>query len=157
MTYQNYLSESDVRAKVEERTDSITKIINAEDLLRQDVKSWDKVDIDLLENELYGNMGDSWTYPISHPYSNLIEDYAIDLFLQECTRIPFEHLNTEKFQGPEDAIIEGYWLNSLNYDEARELVYEWKEEIEFFYEYEQESRMFVDSCIIDTQVQELRE
>lgn len=146
---------AEIEEQVRNDTDSITKIVNPGDITHQDIDSWENVDIDALKMELAYGM-DEWTYPFDHPYASEIENLAIDLFLDQCVRIPGKHLNPDKFNGPQDAITEGYWLNSLSYQEARELVYEWNSEIEFFHEFEREAMEFVENIVLNEQLQELK-
>lgn len=146
------MTESEVREQVQENESPIQSIVSPENLIHQNVESWDNVDVNKLEREVADNVIDAYTYPINHPYSGLIEDYAIDLFLENCTRIPIEHLNPVIFNGPEDAIVQGYWINHMTYDEAREMVYEWKDDISFFHEFEQEALEIVESAMINAQM-----
>ena len=147
---------SEIEETVRQNTDSITKLIKPQDLSHQNITDWEDADIDALEMELAENMS-HWTYPNDHPYTSEIENLAIDLYLKECVRIPMEHLNSEEFRGKEDAINEGYWLNSLSYREARELVYRQKSDTDFFYEYEREAIHFVENIVLDEQMKELKE
>jgi hypothetical protein len=149
------LTLSEAKEKVKNQEESITKIIDPNDLIHQDVESWDNVDIDKLKDELYGSIGDAWTYPHSHPYASMIESIAVNQFVEDMQRIPFEHLNPEIFKGPEDANVEGYWLYDQSREEVRNVVYEWKDDIEFFHEYEDNVRMEIDSAILDARIEDL--
>jgi hypothetical protein len=135
--------------------DPIDMLINPSDLIHQDIESWDNVDIDRLRDELAGGMGDSWTYGINHPYGDLIERIAIERFVEDMQRISMDHLNPEVFRGIEDMVIEGYWPYQTNNKEIRELVYEWKDDIEFFHEYESEVMYEIESYIIDARLKNL--
>jgi len=146
---------AEIEETVRNNTDSITTIIKPQNLTHQDIDSWDDVDFDSLEAEMFDSLS-SWTYPNDHLYASEIESLAIDLYLDNCVRIPLEHLNPEAIQGKEDAIIQGYWLNSLNYQEARELVYEWNSNISYFHEFEREAMEFVENIVIDEQLKEVK-
>lgn len=129
----------------------IQDLIKPEDLIYQDITSWDNVNIDALREEI--GMGfDQWTYPNSHPYSETIRDLAIKWYVEDMIRIPFDHL---VFEDREKCVIEGYWLYDISRNEVSELVYENIAEIEFFYEYEDNVRMEIESYILDARLRDL--
>ena len=153
---ENELTLSEAKSIVKNQEDSITQLINPEDLIHQDIDSWENADVELLKDELYGSMGNAWTYGINHPYGDMIEELAVNRYVENMIRIPFDHLNPDKFNGPEDAVIEGYWLYDMSESEVKELVYEWNSDIEFFHEYENEAMQFVESIVIDEQIKALK-
>lgn len=145
------LTLSEAKERVRREEPSMDKIISIDDV-RQDVDSWQEVDKDKLADSLHMDMGDAWTYPHNHPYSDLILDLAIKSYMEDMVRIPEEHLNPDKFQTAADCVIEGYWLYGMTNDEVRELVYEHHDNIEFFYEYEDEIRMEIDSAVMEARL-----
>jgi len=134
--------------------DSIKKIISPSDLIHQDITEWDNADKELLRDELVGSMGDSWTYGINHPYGDIIEQLAVKQFVDDMQRIPMNDLNPEIYKGIEDMAVNGYWPNQTNRQEIEEIVYEWKDDIEFFHEYESHVMQEIEASIIDARLKD---
>ena len=147
------MTKAKAKELVHENTESITKIIDVSDLIRQNVDSWDNVDIDLLKDELYDSLSE-WSYQATHPYESLIQELAVGLFIESMQRVPYDHL---VFESRDKCVKEGYWLHDMNKNEILNRVIKNKNQIEYFYEYERESQMFIESCVIDSQVKELEQ
>jgi len=121
---------------------SMNELISIDDV-NQDVDSWDNVDKDRLADRIDRH----WTYPINHPYASLIEKLAIKQYIDDMQRVPMDDLNPDRFQGIEDMIVEGYWPYQTTRDEIKELVYEWKDDIDYFHEYENEVLCEINAAI----------
>ena len=141
-----------------ENEDSIKRIISPSDLIHQDIDNWDNADIDRLKDELAGSMGDSWTYGINHPYGDLIERIAVNRFLEDIPRIRFSHLVFDNIQ---ECVKNGYWpygseLGDKNPDkwDMREIVYEVKEDIDYFHEYESEVLQEIEASMIEARLKD---
>ena len=147
------MTKSEARKVVNKNTDSITKIIDVSDLIHQDKDSWENVDIELLKDELHDSISE-WSFQAKHPYESLIQELAIGLFIESMQRVPYDHL---VFDSKDKCVIEGYWLYDMNKTEVMDRVNENKDNIEYFHEYVQESQMFIESCVIDSQVKELEQ
>jgi len=145
------MTKSEARKRI--NPDSITKLISPTDLTHQDIDKWENVDIELLKQELHDNISE-WSFQATHPYEHLIQDLAVGLFIKSMQRVPYDHL---VFDSKDKCVIEGYWLYDMNKTEIMDRVNENKENIEYFHEYVQESQMFIESCVIDSQVKELEQ
>jgi len=145
------LTKKEVREMVQENEDSITRIISPSDLIHQDISNWENADMTMLKDELHDSLSE-WHFMATHPYEDLIQELAVSLYMDEMVRIPFDHL---VFESRDKAVIEGYWLYDMDNREIMDRIHENKEDMEFFHEYEQNAQMFIESCVIDTQVQEL--
>jgi hypothetical protein len=139
--------------------DPIDILINPSNLIHQDIKSWDNVDIDRLRDELAGGMGDSWTYGINHPYGDLIESIAIERFIEDIPDVRFKHL---VFDNIRDCVKNGYrpygselGNENPNREDMRQIVYEVKDNIDYFHEYEDEVRYEIESYIMDARLKNL--
>lgn len=149
---------SEAKEFVLENEDSVESLISPSDLIHQDIDKWENADIERLKDELYGSM-DVWTYGIDHPYGNMIESIAITQFLNDIPRIRFDHL---VFDDITECVVNGYWPygselgdNNPNMQDMREYVYEVKENIDYFHEYETEIRMEIESFIIEARLKNL--
>lgn len=146
MTQNEPISKQEVRSIVMNETDSINKVISPNDLIHQDIDSWDNVDIDRLKDELAYN---DYTYGINHPYDNLIFELAVSLYMDNMTRIKLDHLVFDELT---ECVTRGYWPYGENKYIIQETINEYHEDIDFFYEYEQEAQQFVESCMMDAQI-----
>ena len=153
MTQEN-LTLEEAKEKVREKEDSIQSLINPSDLTHQNVDTWEKVNVEKLREELAMGMGDAWTYGINHPYGDLIEELAVNRYVEDMQRVPKNDLNPEKFKGIEDMVISGYWPYETSREEIRELVWEWNEDIEFFHEYEFEIMQEIESAILEARLKD---
>lgn len=140
---------SDIRKEVKANTDTIDRIIAPSDLTHQDVTSWDNVDLDRLKDELAYT---DWTYGINHPYGDYIHEVAINLFIDEMVRAPFDHLN---FNSRDKCVIEGYWLYDMSNTEVWDRVNENWEDIEHRGEYESSAIMIVEGWVMDKYLENL--
>lgn len=136
---------SEIRKDVKANTDTIDRIIGPNDLIHQDIDSWDNVDISMLETELHESM-DEWHFQANHPYENAIHELAVILYIEDMQRIPINHLN---FNSRDKCVIEGYWLFDMDNQEVRDRVNENWEDIEYVHEYESSAQMTVESWIMD--------
>jgi len=134
--------------------DSIKALISPSDLVHQDIEEWDNADKELLREELAMSMGDAWTYGISHPYGDIIEQLAVKQFVDDMQRVPMNDLNPEIYKGIEDMVIQGYWPYETNRQEIEELVYEWNSDIEFFHEYESHVMQEIEASIIEARLKD---
>lgn len=151
------ITKREVREKIQEQAESITQLINPSDLIHQDIDSWEDADMDKLKEELHTNVEGWHGMAPSHPYENLIQELAVALYIEDMVRIPFDDLNHVKYSDRDTCVREGYWLYDMSNTEVLDRVHENKEEIDHFHEYESEAQMFVESCVIDAQIQELEE
>jgi len=142
---------SDVKEQVRKDEYSMPELISIEDI-NQDVNSWDNVDKDKLSESVFADMCDAWTYGINHPYGDTIKELAVNRYVENMQRIPKDHLNPDRFKTIADMAIEGYWPYTTSRDEITEIVWKNMENIEFFYEYEDEIRMEIESAIIDARL-----
>jgi hypothetical protein len=140
---------------VKKQENSIDMYINPNDLIHQDIDSWDNVDIDKLKDELAASMSDSWTYGINHPYESLIQELAVNLYVEDMQRIKENHLNPEEFNSIEHMVMRGYWVNSMNRQEVTELVYENMENVAYFHEYENEALQEIENAILEARIEGL--
>lgn len=147
------ITKSEVRDIINNQEDSISQLINPEELVHQDIDSWEEADIELLMEELGANL-DEWHFMATHPYEGLIQELATSLFMDDMVRVPFDHL---VFDSRDKAVIEGYWLYDMSNREVMDCIHENKQDIGYFHEYEQESQMFIESCVVDAQVKDIQE
>lgn len=145
------LTLSEAKEQVREQEPSMDELVSIEDI-SQNVENWDNVDKDKLADSIAMDMGDSWTYGINHPYGDMILELAINRFVDDMVRVPFNHLNPDKFNTRAKTVIEGYWLYDMTKNEVRELVYENHESIDFFHEYENEVMQKIESEIINARL-----
>jgi hypothetical protein len=145
------LTLSEAKEQVRENEPSINELIPISDI-NQNVESWENVDKDKLADSIHMDMGDAWTYGINHPYGDMILELAINRFIDDMVRVPFNHLNPDKFNTRAKAVIEGYWLYDMSKNEVRELVYENHESIDFFHECENEVMQEIESAIIEARL-----
>jgi hypothetical protein len=138
---------AEVKEEIRKTEPSMNELISIDDI-NQNVESWDNVDKDKLTDSIVMDMGDAWTFGINHPYGDTIRELAVSRFVDDMQRVPFNHLNRDRFQTPEDAVIEGYWLFNMSRSECEEIVWENMENIEFFHEYEHEIMGEIESAII---------
>jgi len=145
----------EAKSMVYNQEDSIKQLIDPSDLTHQSIESWNNVDKELLKDELVGSMGDAWTYGINHPYESLIEELAVKRFVGDMQRVRKNDLNPEKFKELEDMAVSGYWPNSVSRDEIVEAVWEIKDNIDYFHEYEQEVMFEIEDSIIEARLKDL--
>lgn len=138
------------RSIVKESEDTIESLINPSDLIHQDIDSWDNVNVDSLRDELADSLTEAWTYGINHPYGDLIHELAVNLYVEDMVRVPFDHL---VFNSRAKCVIEGYWLYDMGKCEVRELVSENSEGIEWFHECEFEAMMEIESAILEARLE----
>jgi hypothetical protein len=142
----------EAKAYVYEQEDSIKRIIAPSDVRRQDLDNWEECDTDMLREELGMSLGEAWTYGINHPYGDLIETIAVKQYVEDMTRIPRDHLVFGN--NPEKCVQEGYWLYEWSRDFVSELVYEQRENIEFFHECEDKVRMELEASILEARLKD---
>ena len=150
---------SDILQEVKASIDPIEKLIAPTDLIQQDVTFWFQVDYDLLKSELYGGLEYIDIYQsrsIYQSHSNEIRDISILLYLIEVPRIPFEHL---VFDDRETCLIEGYWVNDMSNNEAREILHDNYHKLDSMVIQELESDAYdkVSNAIIEKQLVNLKE
>jgi len=138
--------------------DSIKRMIAPSDIRNQDLESWDNADIDMLRDELGMSMGDVWTYGINHPYGSLIERIAVIRFIEDMPSIRFKHLVFDTIQECVKNGIRPYGSElgdkNPNKWDMREIVYEVKEDIDYFHEYEQEVRQEIEASILEARLKD---
>jgi len=143
---------------VYENEDSIKRIISPEDIRMQDINEWDNADMDMLRSELGMSMSDAFTYGINHPYGSLIERIAVIRFIEDMPTIRFKHLVFDTIQECVKNGIKpfGSELGDRNPDkwDMREIVYEVKEDIDYFHEYETEVRQEIEASIIEARLKD---
>jgi len=148
---QNETTLSEIKEQIKQEEPSMNELISIEDI-NQNVDSWDNVDKDKLADSMHMDMSDAWTYGINHPYDDTIRELAVSRFVDDMQRVPMDDLNPDKFGGIEDMAVNGYWPNSVSRDEITEIVYEWKDDISFFHEYEQEIMFEIEASIIEARL-----
>ena len=136
---------NDIRESVKSNADTIDRIIAPNDLIHQDIDSWDNADIDQLKDELYESMSE-WHYQAKHPYESAIHDLAVILYKEDMQRIPIDHLS---FNSRDKCVIEGYWLYDMSNNEVVDRINENYENIEYWHEYVESAQMQVESWIMD--------
>lgn len=148
----------DAKEYVFDQEDSIKRIISPSDVRRQDIDSWSEADTELLKDEIAMSMCDGWMFPTNHPYSSLIERIAVIQYINDLPSIRFKHLI---FDTVEECVKNGIKpfgseLGERNPDkwDMREIVYDVKDEIEFFYEYETEVRQEIEASIIEARLKD---
>ena len=148
----------DAKEYVYEQEDSIKRIISPSDLIHQDIDNWDNADMDMLRDEIGMSMGDAFTYGINHPYGDLIERMAVIQYINGLPSIRFKHL---VFDTVEECVKNGIKpfgseLGDKNPDkwDMREIVYEVKEDIDYFHEYETEVRQEIEASIIEARLKD---
>lgn len=146
------LTLEEAKAIVRENENSITRIINPEDLTHQDISSWEEVDIERLKEELAMSISEAWTYGIDHPYEDMIKEVAVNQYVDDMLRVPFDHL---VFESREKCVIEGHWLFKMSREEVTEIVWENMEDIDHFHEYENEVMQEIESAIIEARLSDL--
>ena len=158
MRENNIETLKDAKEYVFENEDSIKRIIDPSDIRMQDINEWDNADMDMLRDELGMSMGDAWTYGINHPYGDLIERIAVIQYIDDMPTIRFDHL---VFDTVQECVKNGYWpygseLGDKNPNkwDMREIVYEVKEDIDYFYEYEQEVMQEIEASIIEARLKD---
>ena len=141
MNYQDRLTPRKVEQIVKENTDPIELLIEPSDLTHQDIESWENVDIYKLKDELYYDI-----HEVANSFhERLIQDLALELFIEDMIQINPEHL---VFEEKEDMVREGYWPFQTSYSEVGELAYEVKEDIEYYHEYEYKARSHVEAGLV---------
>ena len=148
----------EAKAYVYEQEDSIRGIIAPSDIRMQDIDQWNNADKELLREELAMSMGDAYTYPTNHPYSSLIERIAVIQYIDNLPSIRFKHL---VFDTVEECVKNGIKpfgseLGHKNPDkwDMREIVYEVKDEIDYFHEYETEVRQEIEASILEARLKD---
>ena len=143
---------------VYENEDSIKRIIDPSDLIHQDIDNWDNVNMDMLRDELGMSMSDAWTYGIDHPYGSLIEEIAVIRFIEDIPSIRFKHLVFDTIQECIKNGIRPYGSElgdkNPNKWDMREIVYEVKEDIDYFHEYETEVRQEIEASMIEARLKD---
>jgi len=148
----------DAKAYVYQNEDSIKRIIDSSDIRMQDIDNWNNADIDLLRDELGMSIGNAWTYGINHPYGDLIERIAVIRFIEDMPIIRFKHLVFDTIQECVKNGIRPYGSElgdkNPNKWDMREIVYDVKEDIDYFHEYESEVLQEIEASIIEARLKD---
>jgi hypothetical protein len=149
------VTESKIRQKAKEATDSLDYLINPSDV-DSEASEWSDIDEMQIDDEIaecFAHMPDRRN---DSRYSELVYNLAFQYMRDALTRAPMADL---AFDSKREALANGYWPNSMNRMEMEDMAYNdiqchtFKEDNEalahIWQECEQEALQVVDSGIAD--------
>lgn len=143
--------EREILESVRENEDTIERLISPEDIIHQDVQSWEEVDKERLVEELHESLSE-WHFQESHPYESSIQELAALKFLENASRVSMDILNLESHN---EAIRNYVWPNEIGHEEALEIIFEEKDNIEWYHEFESEAQMEIENEVIEARIEDL--
>ena len=140
----NELTRSEAKEQAKEAVDSIDSLINSSDI-EDNAETWEEIEDEKLEMELF----EGATMRLSEqqkPFYNIAVDLAYTMWQNDLPRAPMDHL---AFDSKEKAVEKGYWPNSMDKWECREILEEMGENSESFLHYYSEAYDIVVSGMVE--------
>jgi len=136
------ITKFEARDKAHENAMSLNELIDPSDV-DPNAEKWEDIDPDKLDMEIHESISVIRSENQS-PYDRLAYDLAIGLWRDSMPRVPMGDM---AFETEEKAVRKGYWPNKMDKWTCREILEDYSNEYEYFYEFLDEAWEYVSEGI----------